>query len=385
LRVANLPEPTRLLQPGGSRWSLRCEATGEASEPALVPSSRARGSGRSDEQTGPPWAPLAALPAPSLGPGEIGYDVGSNEGDAIGFRAYVWGERSADWARVGHLQLRLVDRFQIRRGVFQSAVTRSPWSDANAAAEAFGFDGSGNPVSWRAIPDSTQRAAAVLASSRGLVDLLLFEEGKTVARLANVGRLGFNFGMLSGVAKLTDAWYLASFSENHSFVLSKIAGGRAERVAEYPDPGHDLSSAALVRGVHGEELGIWVIARGWYLYPIDPVSHALQAPLFASPAQLSVMPPPCVADNDGYLLTGSPSLEPNLRLLSGGETTLARRVEAQFIWSAGGLCTRTLAAESDAPQSRAPTTAPTLSAASVPLTVTDRRSSGRRWGYVCAP
>ena len=385
LRIAALSDTTRLLQPGGSRWVLRCEATAESSEAAQLPLTRARVSPRSDDPATPSWAPFLELPPPALGPGEAGYDVGPSDSEGAAFRAYAWGERGADWARVGHLQVRIFDRFQVRRGVFQSALTRSPWSDAAAAAEAFGFDASGNPTSWRAVLDPNQRAAAVLASSRGLLDLLLFEEGKTVVRLTNAGRLGFNFGMLSSVAKLTDAWYLASFNENHGLILSKMSGGRVERLAEYPDPGHDIGSATLVHGVHGDELGIWVTGRGWYLYPIDSTNHALQAPLSATPAELSVMPPPCVSDVDGFLLTGAPSLEPNLRLLPANEGIGTRRVEAQFIWSARGLCTRALAAESDGPPSHTPGKASTLNGAAVPLTVTDRRPLGRRWGYVCAP
>jgi hypothetical protein len=230
--------------------------------------------------------------------------------------------------------------------------------------------------------DLNQRAAAVLASSRGLLDLLLFEEGKTVARLGNASRLGFNFGMLTSVAKLSDAWYLASFNENRSLILSKMTGGHVERLAEYADPGHDINSAALVHGVRGEELGIWVTGRGWYLYPIDPVSHALGAPLSLNPAELSRMPSPCAPDADGFLLTGAPSLEPNLRF--SNEALSVRRVEAQFIWSARGICTRRLAAETDGPHPRAGGGAAALPA-SVPLTVTERRPQGRRWGYVCAP
>ena len=385
LHIANLPEPTRMLQPGGSRWLLRCEPTGEASEAALPAVSRARLGARSDDSLVPPWAPLGELPPPTLAAGETGYDVGPTDSEGVPFRAYVWGERSADWARVGHLQLRLVDRFRLRGGVFQSAVTRSPWADATAAAEAFGFDTSGNPSSWRAVLDPNQRAAAVLASSRGLLDLLLFEEGKTVVRIPNAGRLGFNFGMLSSVAKLNAAWYLASFNENHGLVLSQLAGGRVERLAEYPDPGHDVASATLVHGVRGEELGLWVTGLGWYLYPIDPVSHALQAPLSLSPAELARMPPPCVSDADGFLLAGAPSLEPNLRLSPGNEGISARRVEAQFIWSARGLCTRALAAESEGAPSRLAHPIPSGLLSGVPLTVSERRLQGRRWGYVCAP
>ena len=292
------------------------------------------------------------LAPPALGAGEVGYDVGPSDGEGAAFRAYAWGERSADWARVGHLQLRLFDRFQVRHGVFQSAVTRSPWADADAAAEAFGFDGSGNPTSWRAVLDSNQRAAAVLASSRGLLDLLLFEEGKTVVRLPNAGRLGFNFGMLSSVAKLTDAWYLASFNENHGFILSKIAGGRVERLAEYPDPGHDVASATLVHGVRGEELGIWVTGRGWYLYPIDATSHALQAPLSLTPAELSRDAAALCLGCRRFSAHGCALLWSQICAFPRSARRFStRRVEAQFIWSARGLCTRALAAESDAPPS----------------------------------
>jgi hypothetical protein len=385
LRIGSVPETTQLLQPGGSRWVLRCTATGESSEAALPPIARARSSAHADDPSGPPWAPFLEQAPPPLAAGELGYDVGPSDSEGAAFRAYAWGERSADWTRVGHLQLRLLDRFQVRRGVFQSALTRSPWADATAAGEAFGFDATGNPVSWRAVLDPNQRAAAVLVSSRGLLDLLLFDEGKTVARIPNAGRLGFNFGMLSSVAKLTDAWYLTSVNEDHGFVLSKVSAGRIERLAQYPDPGHDISSASLVHGVGGQELGLWVSGRGWYLYPIDSVSHELQAPLTASPAELAVMPPACVSDADGFLLAGAPSLEPTLRSSAAGEGLNLRRVEAQFIWSARGLCTRALAAESDGSPDHAPGNAVGAFASAVPLTVSDRRPLGRRWGYVCAP
>ena len=185
------------------------------------------------------------------------------------------------------------------------------------------------------------------------------------------------------MAKLSDAWYGASFNENHAFTLSRISGSRVERLAEYPDPARDLASATLVRGVRGEELGIWVTGRGWYLYPIDPVSHALRAPLYASAADLAEMPALCAPDADGFLLSGSPSLEPSLRFPRGGEEVVARRVEAQFVWSARGLCTRALAADTDVAIKRSTTA--TKAANAVPLTLTERRAQGRRWAYMCAP
>ena len=391
LQVAALPEPTPLLQPGGSRWLLHCEATGEASEPTLAASARPRNFGRSDDTQTPPWSAFLELPAPALAAGEVGFDAANGDSDTPLFHAYAWGERGADWGRAGHAQLRTFDRFQVQRAALQSAVSRSPWPDATGAAEAFGFDGSGNPSSWRAVLDAGARSAAVLVSSRGLLDLLLFEEGKSVAHIANAGRLGLSFGMLSSVAKASDAWYLASFNENHALSVARITGSRVERIAEYPDVAHDVTSANLVRGLHNDELGIWVESRGWFLFPIDPTSHAVGSPLYRSPADLAVIPPPCASDADGFLLGGAPSLEPSLRFSGGPQSSTeeltARRVEAQFVWSTRGLCTRALAADTETQIKRtgASTGASEKPRATVPLTVTERRPQGRRFGYVCAP
>ncbi|MEP7050181.1 MAG: hypothetical protein ABJB12_07510 [Pseudomonadota bacterium] len=384
LRVAALPKFTSLIQPGGNRWVLRCEATGEVSEPALAQGSRVRGPGRSEEATVAPWAPFHETAAPTLAAGEVGYDTGGVDADLAALHVYAWGERSSDWGVAGHTQVRALDRFDVARGTFQSAVTHSPWPDATAAAEAFGFDGTGNPATWRALMETGQRSAAVLTASRGLLDLLLFEEAKAVTRIPNAGRLGF--GMLTSVAKLRDAWYAGAYNENHAFTLSRIQGNHVERLREYPDTGRDQGSIAVVRGVRDDELGIWVIGSGWYLFPVDPKSFALRAPLVQSPADLAQMPPACAPDADGFLLSGAPSLEPSLRFLKEATELPARRVEAQFIWSAHGLCTRALAADTDSAikhvgPERTPASA---RPGSVPLALTERRPQGRRFGYACS-
>lgn len=388
LRIASIPDSTPLVQPGGSRWRLLCEATGEVSEPALPNRPR---SSRADESNSAPWASFYESAAPVLSTSEVGFDASGND-DQPQFHAYAWGERGADWARGGHLQLRLLDRYQVRRGVLQSATTRSPWPDATTAAESFGFDGTGNQSSWRAYPDPGARGAAVLSTARGTTDLLLFEEGKTVARVANAGRLGF--GLLSSAAKLNDAWYTAAFIDNRALALSRIAAGRVERLAEYPDAQRDAGSVSLVRGQRGEELGVWVVGRGWYLFPIDPSTRQLGSPLYRSAQDLATIPPVCEADADGYLLAGALSLEPSLRFTRSTDELSARRIEGQFIWSARGLCTRALAADTDNVPPRSPTAAKAATGAvpeapkatlSLPLTVTERRPSGRRWAYVCSP
>ncbi|MET0789912.1 MAG: hypothetical protein ABW061_00195, partial [Polyangiaceae bacterium] len=164
-------------------------------------------------------------------------------------------------------------------------------------------------------------------------------------------------------------------------------GSRVERLAEYPDPAHDITSANLVRSLRGDELGVWVANRGWYLFPIDPTSHTLGSPLYQSPADLAAIPAPCAADAEGFLLGGAPSLEPSLRFPAGAEELTARRVDAQFLWSARGLCTRALAADTETQIKRTAvgSTASEKPHSTVPLTVTERRPQGRRWGYVCAP
>jgi hypothetical protein len=384
LPIAKLPSVTALAQPGGSRWVLNCEPTGEASEPSMVQPSPARGSVRGEDAE-PPWAPFLELAPPKLAAGEVGYDAASNESNSAELHVYAWGERGADWGRAGHAQIRALDRFRVAGGAFQSAVTRSPWSDATAAAEAFGFDGSGNPTNFRGVLETGQRSGVVLASSRGLLDLLLFDEGRSVTRVPNVGRFGL--GMLSSVTKLGDAWYAASFNENHAFTLSRIENGRVERLAEYPDVSREPSSALLVRGVHGDALGIWVAALGWYLFPIDPETGSASAPLYESPADLATMPPACAPDADGFLLSDHLALEPTLRFPHNFDGTSARRVAAQFIWSARGLCTRALAADSEGSVKRASSSAAREPnpRARVPLTLTERRPEGRRYGFMCAP
>jgi hypothetical protein len=388
LSVAALPPPTGLLQPGGSRWFLRCEATGEVSPPELPAPRNAHAALPSDEQAISPWAPFRELAAPPLATSEVGFDVTANEGDSVLFHGYAWGARTGDWTRTGRAELRAVDRFRVQQGVFQSAVSRSPWPDATAAAQAFGFDGSGTPTSWRATLSAGQRSGAVLVSSRGVLDLLLFEEGKALSYLANAGKLGFNLGMVSSVAKLGDAWYVAAFNDTHSFGLSRIQGGRVERLAEYPDPGRDIASATLVRDLRGEQLGIWVTGRGWHLFPIDRESHELQSPFVRSPADLATIPAVCDSDADGFLLRGALSLEPSLRFERGSGEFTARRVEAELVWSAGGLCVRGLAADTETSiKAGAPSAAPRAARASaaVPLVVSEQRPQGRRLGYLCSP
>ena len=150
-----------------------------------------------------------------------------------------------------------------------------------------------------------------------------------------------------------------------------------------------IASATLIRDLRGEQLGIWVTGRGWHLFPIDSASHAVHSPLVQTPAELAAMPPVCGPDADGFLLTGTPSLEPSLRFTQSADGFAARRVEAQLLWSARGLCVRALAADTDTSiQAGAPSAAHRLAASSsdkVPLTVSERKPHGRRWGYVCSP
>jgi len=382
LRVARLPEPTRPLQTGGGRWLVHCEPTGERSEPALP--LRGASTARTEDGATAPWLPFLESPAPALAAGQVGFDVPGSEPDSVSIHAYAWGERGADWGHAGRLQIRALDRFRVTRGPFQSALSRSPWPDESAAAAAFGFDGAGNPTLFRALLETGQRAGAVLMSSRGSLDLLLFEEGRGITRLANVARFGI--GTLTSITKAFDVWYGASFNEQHALTLSKVVGNRIERMAEYADFGRDSSSVILVRGVHGDALGIWVMAAGWYLFPIEPETFIAQAPLYESAANLANLPPPCPPDADGFLLTGVPSLQPSLRFPSALGGLSARQIDAQLVWSARGLCTRALAAETDSVPRQAATVLSRTEPKSgdrIPLALLERRPEGRRWGFLC--
>ena len=99
---------------------------------------------------------------------------------------YVWGARGASWDRVGHFLLRVADRFSVDRAIWSTALAPSPWDDMSRAALAFGRGSYSSSVNWVPMLDPSERAGALMIRSRGIVDLYLFDEGRSITKVTGV-------------------------------------------------------------------------------------------------------------------------------------------------------------------------------------------------------
>lgn len=393
---AAVPSPTRMRSPGGGRWSMTCESTGEVSAPSIsIPERLARLPERgrasavtsADELTSTAWLPLLDVVPPDLAKEEIGFDAGTAN-DPVQAHGYAWGARGADWGRVGQFQLRMVDKFRVSGGVWSTAVTRSPWPDALSAAEAFGYEASGSPATWRVVSEVSGRAGVLIISARGSADLFLFEEGRSITRIPNVTRHGV--AQVSGVVKSGGTWYLGSYSDPRHFRIYRIEGTQLDVVGEYRDIAtHRALPATVVRSARGDSLAIWARGTSWFVYPIDAATGEVQAPVEVTPPELANMPRSCSSDEDGYALEGKLDLDPYADFVGAADGTSARSFEVRFLLTPSGLCVDAMAAQLDsAPPPRGLSKRPLANAAdagrpTVPLVVTDRRPGGRRWGFRC--
>lgn len=382
LPVAQRPEPTRFLQPGGSRWQLRCWATGQVSTPPLAQIPRRRVGSAMALEAQAPWLPFLERPAPALRGPSMAFDTGADAG-SVPMRAYVWAALGADFAQSGQFQLFALDDYAIPDGIWSTRPTPGLWRDAHVAAQDFGYEGSA-PSIWRLTLDAGGRAGVLSVTSRGTTELLSIAEDQPASSLGNATLNGV--AVVSSVARLQGAYYVASHPDPRRVRIHALEGGAARLVGEYSDVARNRSaSPVLVRGTGDDALGLWVNDGGWYVFPFDPRTGAVEPAVELSPAVLAVPPPACDADEEGFLLEGSIGLEPSLDLTGAAEEIAARRVRGRFIVSEGRVCVVGLVAQS------AGSVSPTLrketptrgELPNVPLTLVDATERGRRWGFLC--
>ncbi len=380
--------------PGGSRWLLRCAPTGEVSAPALpfrsgaTPLQRgvARAAPTTDEEAPlPPLSGLLELPPPALADGFEGVDAGTEQ-YGIQTRVYAYGPRGGDWSKTGSLRISFADRFAVKQGVRQTASARSPWLDAATAADALGAEPSSSSAGLAASLDPSGSSGALLLTSRGAIDLFLFEADRVPRRLANVGRLGLG-SRASGVVKTKTGTFLGSYDESsRAFRVYKVVGQDLDVVLEVMDiPPPRGANAELVRSAAGDALGIWVRGTGWFVHPLDLERNLVEAPYVVTPAQLASMPPPCADGAEGFLLTGQIAPDPYADVPAG---ISARAFEGRFRVSSLGVCLDALAAQGEVLSTQAGKAAlaslratgrPTVNA-----TLTERRALGRRVELTCS-
>ena len=377
--------------PGGSRWLLHCAATGEVSAPALpfrpptpLSGRRLHRTAGADEPELQPLSPLLDQPPPALPDNFEGVDAGT-EPYGVQMRLYAYGPRGADWTKTGSLSIAFADRFATKPGVRVTANARSPWPDSTGAADAIGAEPSTNTAGLVVALDPSGTAGALLLSSRGTLDLFVFEAGRVPQHIPNVGRLGLG-GRLAGVVKTKTGVLFGSYDESsRAFRVYRVTGQELEVALEVTDipPPHG-ASAELVRSAAGDALGIWVRSTGWYVHPLDLENGVVDAPYLVTPAQLSAMPEPCADGAEGFLLTAPVTPDPFAQAPPGMNL---RSFEGRFRVSSLGVCLDALAAQGDGGTATAKTALGTLRATGRPTvttTLTERKPSGRRVQLLCS-
>jgi hypothetical protein len=380
LPVAAVPTAVRLPPTGAGRWSLSCEATGEASPPPARAPLPAQAQNGEDELVSSAWVPFWEAPAPRLPRGFLGFDLGT-ESELNQMHAYVWGPTGADWGKVGLWQIKVQDRYEARGGVWSTAPTRSPWSSAELAGDAFGQTQSGNITVFRLLLDAAGRSGLLTLSSRGKNDLYLVEDGRAIVPVRTVGSIG----AVVSVVRLDSGYFVAAATDNRTLRVYRVEGGRLERFAELSDNNGFVVAPELVTSRRRNALGVWTRSSSWYVHRIDLETREVDAPLEITPADLSRLPRPCNGDEDGWLLDGSLGIEPYVEFPNVKNTVTTRNLEARLVASSGEICAEGLAAQADEPLRRpaGPAARTNPDKEPVSLVLSDRHEEGRRWGFKC--
>jgi hypothetical protein len=177
-----------------------------------------------------------------------------------------------------------------------------------------------------------------------------------------------------------------------------VDGDRIDLLRYYPDLSNSNSSSrllsSLVRSEAGDALGIWVRdlqVRGsetrWFVYPVHPETGEVDEPLVLEPEQLGELPSPCREGDDGWLLEGSPPVDPYIDLVGLDAVRAPRRLTARLLANPRGSCVDSLAARAE---SAVPTRLPGRSEQLDPhqptvlMVMSDRARSWGRWEFRCA-
>ncbi|HSU40368.1 MAG TPA: hypothetical protein VLJ38_12400, partial [Polyangiaceae bacterium] len=337
LTLATVPEPTHLPGSGGNRWSLECEATGEASKPALHQSPA------NDDRSVSPWDPLAEVPPPVRARSDLGIET-SNEADLRLFHAYAWGPPGDGWSRQARWLVRVRDPYRVSDAVWSTAPSPVAWSSAVLATDAFGRSPSGPPASWRVVTDPLRHAGLLLVSIRGMVEIYLLEEGSRIARVKTAGTTG----VIASAAFAGGRFYVAALGEARALRLYRVEQGELELLGEFPEVAGHSEPPALAPAARGESFGVWLHDADYYLFPFDLSNRRFDAPIVERASDVSAMPAPCTTGEDGYVVSDALALEPNVDLNSPSVAT-GNGIEARVIVSPSRICMDVLAAPLGAP------------------------------------
>ncbi|MBK9265179.1 MAG: PQQ-binding-like beta-propeller repeat protein [Polyangiaceae bacterium] len=349
-----------------------------------------------------PWQSFRNSPPPTLGADEVGIDNGVPY-DLVSMRAYAWGKKGADWARLGHFIIRFDDRFDPLGGMRSTGIAPPPWADEVATMDAMGI-GSYPIVTWGSYLDASGRHALVTLCKGGACSHFAASEGQPALHLRDVvGRTAVAPRPYPhGAVRVGESWFFVTPGPSSDTVAVYRADlGVIRRLALYhrpvAAPGSRYSSHTnaeaprIVRRAIGNGIGLLFTALaapgersgGMFVLPIDPDTGELGEPILLGKRDLAgQLPPRCAEGQDGWLLDTGLDMNPNVQLTSG--RAVLDTIEFRLRMDPGAVCVEAMAARIDGAfvpdkDAKSSTDKPT---GTVTLSATERMT-GRRWAFTC--
>ncbi len=349
-----------------------------------------------------PWQAFRNTAAPALATDEIGIDNGVPY-DLIAMRAYAWGKKGADWARLGHFMIRFDDRFDPLGGLRSTTIAAPPWSDETMAADAMGI-GSYPISTWGTHLDGSGRHALVTVCRGSSCSIFAASEGQPPLHLRDtLGRTATTPRPLShGAVRAGESWFFVVPGPTTDTVAVHRADlGVVRRLGLYNrpqvpslsryGPQSNAESPRLVRRAIGQGIGLLFAATPnpgdrtgpMFVLPIDPETGALGEPVVLGKRDLGgKLPARCAEGQDGWLMDTTLDMTPSVQLASGRASL--DTIEFRLRVDPGSVCVENLAARIDGvyvPDKDAKPNAEKMANA-VTLAATERMT-GRRWVFAC--
>lgn len=349
-----------------------------------------------------PWQAFRNVAPPPLAADEVGIDNGAPY-DLISVRAYAWGKKGADWARLGHFMIRFDDRFDTLGGLRSTTISAAPWADETIAADAMGIGS--YPISiWGTHLDPSGRHALTTVCRGSSCSLFAASEGQPALHLRDaLGRTtGTPRPLPHGAVRAGESWFfIVPGPTQETVVVHRADLGVIRRLGTYNRPQvpslsrfssqFNAESPRLVRRAIGQGIGMLFTATPnpgersgpMFILPIDAETGALGEPIVLGKRDLGgKLPPRCAEGQDGWLMDTSLDMTPSVQLTSG--RAVFDTVEFRLRVDPGSICVENLAARIDGsfvPDKDAKPVTDKMPNA-VTLAATERMT-GRRWVFAC--
>jgi hypothetical protein len=175
---------------------------------------------------------------------------------------------------------------------------------------------------------------------------------------------------------------VGAIGENQSLKVYRVEASTLSLIGEYQDLVPRADPPRLAPSTSGEGLGLWVRSGNFYLYPLDPRSGELDAPIEITADALGAMPRPCSDDEDGYVVGDALSVPPRIDLY-GVPFQAGNGIEVRLVVSQRDICVDGVSAPIGGSAVRTRPPPDRKPSPGVPLVVTDPRPGGTRRAFRC--